>query len=765
MKIQNIYIPAVALGLMLGMSGCDDNVMEWKDPDSTVKPTELPLEMAEKIARYDFIKNYMTQYHPNVPITVGMGLENYLDDEDYRKVVDDNFQGVTFGNAMKHQSIVATNGTCNWATVDAFLALNTGLPIHGHNLLWHTQQQQSYMKSLIAPKMVVTGSADGGIINVITNSDFEDGTLNGWDGWSHYTKTVSSPGHDSNYCLKAEMDAETAVNYDCQLWWPTELKPSTTYAYRFWVKSPDNIDVQFVGQNASYGGIYKTVFTAGPDWTLCEGEFEYKDTDTPDIIRIGIQFGGTPVSVLYVDDFEFGEKGAADPMINILPDDASTFDGITDGSTGGWGSWGSNKESAATVEGAGTGGSTGLVLINKGDGNAWEAQCAYTLDTPLDVSKTYMITFDAKCDHEGGYLQFQHQNSTSYGSQGAYTDFEVGTSWVPCEREFVPAVEEGKGDVDRIIINFGKVGGTYTIDNIKFGEKTDQGTAASKPQKAVTISYELKSPEEKKALLLGAMEEWIKEAMTHMGNACTSWDVINEPIGDNGKIRGVEGGWMSGDSEPVEDTTSGLTLNWANESGNGHFYWGYYCGMDYAVKAFQFARQYSPNNAKLYVNDYNLETSPSKLAKLIEFVKYIDEHGGQVDGIGTQMHVQKSITREQVDAMFQTMAKTGKLVRITELDVALGTEAKTAADYELQGEVYNMILTSYFENVPEAQQGGITIWSLTDAPEEHEYWLKGDEPNLFDATFGRKLAYKRVCDAIAGHDLGEEFESPDYSQK
>ena len=760
MKTNKIYIPVIAAGLMISVSSCEENVMEWKGADPTVKPTELPMEMAEKIAQYDNIKNYMAQYHPNTPITVGMGLDNYLDAEEYAQVVGDNFQGVTFGNAMKHQSVVASNGSFNWSKVDQFLALNTNLPIHGHNLLWHTQQQQSYLKSLIAPTMVVTGGSEGGIINVITNSDFEDGTLTGWDGWSHYAKSVASPGHDSNYCLKAEMDAETAQNWDCQLWWATPLEVGKTYAYRFWIKSPDNLAVQFVGQNADYGGIYKTTFTAGADWTLCEGEFDYKESDTPDVIRIGLQFGGTPVSVLYVDDFQFGEKGEEDPMINMLPDNSSSFDGVTDGTTGGWSSWGSNKNSVSTVEGAGKDGSTALVLTNNGDGNAWEAQCAYTFDAPLDPSKTYMLTFDAKCDHEGGSVQFQYQNGTTYGSQGGYQDFELGTAWVPCEKEFVPGYE----DVDRIIINFGKVGGTYTIDNIKFGEKKDQGGAAAVKRRATTISYTLKTPEEKQAALYGAMEGWIKEAMTHMGNNCTSWDVINEPIGDNMKIRGVEGGWMEGDSEPVETTETGLTLNWANESGNGHFYWGYYLGMDYAVKAFQYARQYSPNNADLYVNEYNLETSDSKRAKLIEFVKYIDEHGAKVDGIGTQMHVQKTITKEQVDKMFKELAATGKKVRITELDVALGTEAKTLADYELQGEVYYMILTSYFENVPEAQQGGVTIWSLTDSPDEHEYWLKGDEPNLFDANYGRKIAYKRVCDAIAGYDISVDFHSPDYSQ-
>ena len=62
---------------------------------------------------------------------------------------------------------------------------------------------------------------------------------------------------------------------------------------------------------------------------------------------------------------------------------------------------------------------------------------------------------------------------------------------------------------------------------------------------------------------------------------------------------------------------------------------------DYPVKAFQLARKYLPADTKLFVNDYNLETSPKKLEALIKFAKEIDEKNGSpiVDGIGTQMHV------------------------------------------------------------------------------------------------------------------------------
>ena len=144
-------------------------------------------------------------------------------------------------------------------------------------------------------------------------------------------------------------------------------------------------------------------------------------------------------------------------------------------------------------------------------------------------------------------------------------------------------------------------------------------------------------------------------------------------------------------------------------------------------------------------------------------MKYIEDNGQVVDGIGTQMHVQAaSITRAQIDAMFKTMAATGKLVRVTELDVALGTSSPSTEQLETQANVYQMIFESYKENVPEAQQSGITIWTLSDNAAEHEYWLSGDTPNLFDANYGRKHAYKGVCDGIAGKDISEDFSGDDW---
>lgn len=73
-----------------------------------------------------------------------------------------------------------------------------------------------------------------------------------------------------------------------------------------------------------------------------------------------------------------------------------------------------------------------------------------------------------------------------------------------------------------------------------------------------------------------------------------------------------------------------------------------------------------------------------------------------------------------------------------------------------------MIVESYKANVPEAQQSGITIWSLSDNEAEHEYWLKGQVPNLFDKDYKRKWAYKGFCDGITGEDLGLKYGGEEY---
>ena len=643
MKINKIIIPVVASAMLL--TGCDDQIMQWGKPadHADVTKAEIPLAVKEVIANYDNIKDYAQQYTPNMKIGIGMGADLYANNENGEgDLANANYQVFTPGNAMKNDAIMGNSGSLNFATVDKLLAaLDGNMQLYGHNFFWHTQQNQTYLKSLIAPTLVVESDGD---------------------------------------------------------------------------------------------------------------------------------------------------------VANVLSGDASDFNG---GSTGGWGSWGSNKKDAGVVAGAGQDGTAALVLENKGDGNAWEAQCAYTFDDALQAGKKYIIQFYAKSTSAAGELQFQYQNGSTYSSQGGYNTFSVGTDWVKCEFTFTPAYD----DANRIILNFGKVGATYYIDNIKFGLAKDQTSATrgiqyvlarnGKARKATRAGskmyYILKTPAEKQAALEGAMEAWVSGVANHLKEKNVvpfGYEVINEPIADGSNMyRGLSEGAFGGtwtdddgntqyDAAPTEDDANGLTLNW----GSGHWYWGYYV-PDYHVKAFQLARKYLPADTKLFVNDYNLETSPKKLEALIKFAKEIDEKNGSpiVDGIGTQMHVTLNCSdnaeknaaniaelKTKVDAMFQTMAATGKLIRVTELDLSLGTGTPSSNQYKAQSDAYRMIVESYKANVPEAQQSGITVWSLSDNEAEHEYWLKGQVPNLFDKDYKRKWAYKGFCDGIAGEDLGLKYGGEEY---
>lgn len=756
MKLNKIILPVMACALTL--SGCYDEKMEWGKPDGhgDVNISDIPLALKEKLANYDYIKAYAKQYAPHMTIGLGLGADQYISDPQYKQVADDNFQLFTTGNTMKHQAVVKSDGSLDFTTIDAFLqAVPTDIKIYGHNFLWHTQQNQNYLKSLIAPTMKVESS--GGVANILSGdaTDFNGGTTGGWGSWGSNkdSQTIEEgAGSDGTPCMVLKnLGDGNAWEAQCGYTLSDFLQVGKTYMIKFKAKSTSGAGyLQFQYQNGTtYGsqGGYND-FNIGTDWN----DFEYEFTpDYEDINRIILNFGKVGATY-YIDDIQFGLK-VEDPMTNVLSGDNSDFEGGTKGS---WGSWGNNSTTSVSASGEGYNSNYCIVLVNPTDGSDYyAAQLAYTFDDPLKVGETYVIQFYAKTSLTGAGVQFATQNSNDYSGEG-YHAIPLSSEWVLCEHEYTCSKE----GINRILINFGKNAATFYLDNIKFGVKKATARALTR---GTSITYVPKSAEEKKAALLSAMEAWIKGMAQHPGmERVTEWDVINEPIGDNSKWRGFDNTFMDGDSAPVENEESGLTLNWGNEAGNGHFYWGYYIGKEYATKAFEYARKYCSTGTKLYVNDYNLESSPNKLAALIDFVQYIEDNGQEVDGIGTQMHVSSSITKDQVDAMFKTMAATGKLIRVTELDVQVGTTTPSAEQLATQAEVYQMIFDSYRINVPQAQQSGITIWTLTDSKKEHEYWLPNDAPNLFDANYERKHAYKGVCDGIAGKDISEDFSGDDW---
>ncbi|MDP5043541.1 MAG: endo-1,4-beta-xylanase, partial [Leeuwenhoekiella sp.] len=143
------------------------------------------------------------------------------------------------------------------------------------------------------------------------------------------------------------------------------------------------------------------------------------------------------------------------------------------------------------------------------------------------------------------------------------------------------------------------------------------------------------------------MEDWMSQMLTHYKSDVHAWDVVNEPMKEGGSLR------------------DGNVTDPANDD----FYWVKYLGKDYAVTAFKLARQYGKPDDVLFINDYNLESSLAKLDGLIEYTNYIESQGAEVDGIGTQMHISLNTSRDNIVQMFQKLAASGKLIKVSELDV------------------------------------------------------------------------------------------------
>ena len=136
---------------------------------------------------------------------------------------------------------------------------------------------------------------------------------------------------------------------------------------------------------------------------------------------------------------------------------------------------------------------------------------------------------------------------------------------------------------------------------------------------------------------------------------------------------------------------------------------------------------------------------------MIEYVKYLEDKGAKIDGIGTQMHIVASSDRAKIDEMFTLLAATGKIIKISELDMGFAGNVKTpqvtAQQYAQQADMYKYVVKRYLELIPPAQQYGITIWAPQDSP-ANSSWRAGEPIGLWTESLVRKPAYVGVADGL-----------------
>ncbi|MCF4101763.1 endo-1,4-beta-xylanase [Gillisia sp. M10.2A] len=717
-------IPIIVLSSVM-FSSCEDNYMEWQEvPDANkITSAELPLELQEKISRYEALNSYT-----DFTLGAGIVLDLYMNNDSYRNLVIENFDDVTVGYAMKHGPMVNSQGEIEFETVDNFIASvrDAGLDVYGHTLVWHANQNASYLNGLISP-IVIPGSSGA---NSLDLSSLQAGTLDGWGGsWNSAISIVDGKGlSDSSKAVQMVADG-TANPWELQLGTPNiPIVSGHSYEVSFYIKSDQpgkgrisfdtNLSNQYPWFDWYSSGSQTEAFETSSEWkqvkfTLDASNFVTGATTFMFNFDLGYLSGVT--YLIDVDNISVVD-------LDAQPENMIANGDFEDGTISPWNGWGNGSSREVSAAGDGFGG-TGyaMVLNNSVAASNYSAQQVYTFSQPLEMGKEYTCSFWVKSTSSSANLQVQIQ-SDDY-SADYYGGIVVGNSWTKVEFPVTPTTDNRT----KLIFDFGETATTYYFDDIVF--TSGEAGGGSGP----TIIE--KTDEEKTEIIGDAMEDWISKMVSHYKDDVFAWDVVNEPMKEGGSLR------------------DGNVAELADDD----FYWVKYLGKDYAVTAFKLARQYGNPTDKLFINDYNLESSLEKCDGLIEYVQYIESKGATVDGIGTQMHISLNSDKDKIIQMFQKLAASGKLIKISELDVRLGTNSPTVAQLADQAAMYQFVIDSFKEHIPASQQYGVTLWNISDNANEHEFWLPNEAPNVWDANYARKHAYKGVADGLAGRDVSEDF--------
>ncbi|TZF85603.1 hypothetical protein FW774_00545 (plasmid) [Pedobacter sp. BS3] len=695
-KIKQI-IPVILLGVIWGVHSCKPDKDIYNGANSTGNFTDTvgPLKT-----------------YAGFPIGIGIDNQPFLNDATYRNIVSREASVVTFGYLMKHGAIVKDDGTLDFTAADQLYnaATQAGLEVYGHTLVWHQNQNATYLNTL-------TSGSNDNAVNVLANGDFEAGSGNTFTNWSVYNTngatftagSGSSEVHGGNRSLKITNPNDNAGGQ-----WKVQIASDLfntvqdhNYKVTFWIKAATagGSARLSTGPTAQYQGDH----TIGTAWTQITWTFTAKEAQTRILFDMGLK-----ANTYFIDDVKIIDVDAPPPVTSLLLN--GNFEAGSGNTFTNWSVY--NTNGATFTAGSGSsevhGGNRSLKITNPNDnaGGQWKVQIASDLFTTTP-NKDYKVTFWIKAATAGGSARLSTGPTAQY--QGDQT---IGTAWTQITWTFT-----AKDAQTRILFDMGLKANTYFIDDVVVVDASSSGSGGGNQNEIAKVD--------------DAMKTFITGMLTHYKGKVKAWDVVNEPMADgNSGLR-------------VKDNSS------IPQGAKDFFFWSDYLGRDYALKAFQYAKAADPD-ALLFINDYGLESNQAKLDSLIKYVTYLKGKGAKIDGIGTQMHISWNTSRAGIDAAFQKLAATGLKIKISELDVKVNPDpvkpnfAPSPTNWAYQAAMYNYVVKSYIKYIPAAQRYGITIWGVSDK----DSWLatngRFEFPLLFDKDYNKKPAYSGVLQALKG---------------
>ncbi|KAE8909739.1 hypothetical protein PF003_g5830 [Phytophthora fragariae] len=219
-----------------------------------------------------------------------------------------------------------------------------------------------------------------------------------------------------------------------------------------------------------------------------------------------------------------------------------------------------------------------------------------------------------------------------------------------------------------------------------------------------------------KAELLKAMSNHITKLMTHFGNSCIAWDVVNEAMNEDGSYR---------------------------ES-----FWYKKTGKEYIETAFKTANAVKAKlglTGMLYYNDYNINVVNNKSDAVLDMATTLRARKIWVEGVGFQSHYSNndSVAGADIFNNFRRFTVKNMHVAITELNVKTSTANPTVSEQQQQVGIYTNVLSACKKTM---RCDGVTVWDFVDTYS----WKEASAPLLFYQPDGPRtpLVRKATYDAV-----------------